>query len=59
MLAGQLIVGACVSLTVTVKEHACWPLVVQFTVVMPTGKDDPDAGVQTTLPQSPPVVGDG
>lgn len=52
--AGQVIVGACVSLTVTVKVHGDDILpeasvAVQLTVVVPTGNVDPDAGVHTTV----------
>ena len=49
MLAGQVIEGACVSLTVTVNEQlAVLPLAsvaVQLTVVVPFGKKEPAAGV--------------
>jgi len=56
MLAGQ--VSVPVSLTVTVKLHeanrfADVSLAVQITVVVPTGKTDPDAGSQLTVPQVP------
>jgi hypothetical protein len=46
-LPGLLNVGACVSLTVTVKVHDVLPhelLEVAVTVVVPLGKKDPDAG---------------
>jgi hypothetical protein len=50
-LAGQVIAGGCVSLTVTVNEQlAVLPLVsvaVQFTVVVPFGNVEPLAGLQT------------
>ena len=50
--AGQVITGACVSLTVTVNEQvAVSPapsVTVQFTVVVPFGNEPPDGGVQTT-----------
>ena len=55
MLAGQAVsVGACVSLTVTVKLHgvAALPEVsipVQLTVVVPFGKVAPLAGVQVNV----------
>ena len=55
MLAGRLQVGASVSLTVTVKLpivsglSGLASLAVQFTVVVPTGKVAPLAGLQTTL----------
>ena len=47
-------VGACVSLTVTVKEQLAElldaSLTVQLTVVVPLLKVEPDAGVQTGVP---------
>ena len=53
MFAGQVIVGAWVSFTVTVNEQlAGFPdesLVLQVTVVVPFGKVAPDAGVQVTV----------
>jgi hypothetical protein len=58
-LAGQVIVGGWVSLTVTVKLQLGPCCVVQVTVVTPTEKLDPDAGVQVTVPQLPVVVGAG
>jgi len=59
MFAGHVIVGGCVSFTVTVKEH-CGPAVdVQVTVVVPTGKNEPEAGTQVMVPQVPVVVGAG
>lgn len=54
MLAGQVIVGGCVSRTVTVKEQLAElfeaSLTVHVTVVVPTGNDDPDAGEQLGVP---------
>ena len=59
-LAGQVITGACVSFTVTVNEQLPPPaLDVQVTVVVPLGKNDPDAGLQVTVPQLPTAVGGG
>lgn len=55
--AGQETVGACVSLTVTVKEHDGPLAVEQFTVVVPIGKNEPEAGTQVTVPHDPVVVG--
>ena len=55
--AGQVIVGGCVSLTVTVKVH--WLLLpllsvaVLVTVVTPTGKAEPLAGTLTRLVTEP------
>jgi len=50
MLAGQLAVGGSLSVTVTVKLHvAVRPeasVAVQLTVVVPTGKSPPEAGLQ-------------
>jgi hypothetical protein len=54
MFEGQLAVGACVSLTVTVKLHEAVllaaSLTVQLTVVVPFGKNEPAAGEQVTAP---------
>ena len=54
IFAGQVIAGACVSLTVTVNVHeALLPLAsltVQVTVVVPFGKVEPDAGTQDAAP---------
>ena len=65
-LAGQVIPGASVSSTVTVNEHESMlpdaSATVQVTVVVPAGKKDPDAGVQTGVPtseQSSEAVGAG
>ena len=53
MFVGQVIAGAVVSLTLTVKVHdPVFPdvsVAVHVTVVVPTGKLDPEAGTQTTL----------
>ena len=57
MFAGHVTVGACVSVTVTVNEQLGPAVVVQLTVVVPTGKLDPEAGVHVTVPQLPVVVG--
>jgi hypothetical protein len=54
MFAGQLIWGACVSLTVTVKLQLASllaaSLTVQVTVVTPLGKNEPDEGAQVGVP---------
>jgi hypothetical protein len=65
--AGQVMIGACVSLTVTVKVHngatspdgfaSPPPPSEQVTVVVPTGKKEPDDGEQVTFAQLPVVVG--
>jgi hypothetical protein len=57
--AGQVIDGAWVSLTVTVKLQLGPTVVEQVTVVVPFGKVAPDAGLQLTVPQVPVVVGAG
>jgi hypothetical protein len=61
--AGQVMVGGCVSLMVTVNvQEAVAPegsVAVHVTVVVPTGKNEPDAGLHETRRQSPEVVGDG
>ena len=48
-----VMVGACVSLTVTVREHiAVFPagsVAVDETVVVPFGKKEPDAGDEFTV----------
>jgi hypothetical protein len=49
--------GACVSLTVTVNEQLDPCVVLQVTVVAPTGKNEPEAGEHATSPQVPVVVG--
>jgi len=52
--AGQVIEGACVSFTVTVKVQLDRlfeeSFTEQATVVVPTGKNEPDAGVQEGVP---------
>ena len=59
MFAGQVIVGGCVSFTVTVNVHEEPAVVETLTVVVPIGKNEPDAGVAVTVPQVPVVVGAG
>jgi hypothetical protein len=55
---GQVIVGGSVSLTVTVNEQRGAPEAEEHvTGVVPTGKNEPEAGVHLTVPQSP--VGGG
>ena len=52
-MAGQVTVGGCVSLTVTVNEQvAVLPdpsVAVQVTVVVPFGKGDPLLGIHATV----------
>ena len=59
LFGGQVIVGGCVSLTVTVNVQLGPAEDVQVTVVVPLGKNEPDAGVHVTVPQEPVVVGAG
>jgi hypothetical protein len=60
MLAGQVIVGGCVSLTLTVNEQLPPPVPeVHVTVVVPTGKNEPLEGEQVIAPQPPADVGAG
>ena len=56
---GQVRVGASVSEIVTVNEQVGPAVVEQFTVVVPTGNVEPEAGVQVTVPQPIVVVGAG
>jgi hypothetical protein len=51
MFAGQVIAGGWVSLTFTVKLQLGPAEVLQVTVVVPTGKNELDAGEQVTVPQ--------
>jgi len=54
MPAGQVIVGAGESTTVTVKLQIPLPVDdVEVTVVVPIGKNEPEAGVVVTVPQDP------
>jgi hypothetical protein len=54
MLAGQFTTGTTVSLTVTVNEQleelAAASLTVQVTVLVPSGKIEPDGGLHTGVP---------
>ena len=52
-----MIVGGCVSLTVTVNEQLGPAVVLQVTVVVPFGNNDPEAGEQVTVPQPAVAVG--
>jgi len=58
IIGAQEICGGSVSLTVTVNEQAGPAAVVQSTVVVPTGKNEPDAGVQLIVEQYPLSVGE-
>ena len=59
MFAGHVIVGGCVSLTVTVNEHDGPAVVVQVTVVVPTANVEPLAGEHVTVPHPGVAVGAG
>jgi hypothetical protein len=54
----KVICGASVSFTVTEKEHPGPAVVEQLTVVVPFGKNDPDDGLQVTVPQPALEVGE-
>ena len=58
IIGAQEICGAWVSLTVTVNEQPGPAAVVQLTVVVPTGKNDPEAGRQLTVEHIPLSVGE-
>ena len=47
------------AVTVTVNEQDGPAVVEQFTVVVPTGNDEPLAGAHVTVPHVPVVVGAG
>ena len=66
--AQKLITGGSLSVPVIVmvNEHSVPTSVIQITVVVPTGKKEPDGGLQIgaggllgSPPQLPVVVGDG
>lgn len=57
ILAGQVRVGGCTSFTRTVNVHRPPPEAVAVTVVVPTGKKEPEAGELVTGPHTPLVVG--
>jgi len=59
MSTGQTILGTSVSLTSIVKEQLVPEAVLQVTVVVPTGKNGPEGGVQAKLPQGMPVTAPG
>jgi hypothetical protein len=59
ILAGQVMLGGCVSVTVTVNMQLGPAEAVQVTVVVPTVKVDPEAGAHVTVPHVPVVVGGG
>jgi hypothetical protein len=52
-----VISGGSVSFTVTLNEQKASVVLVHPTEVVPTGKNEPEAGVQVTVPQKPEVEG--
>jgi hypothetical protein len=58
-LSGQSIIGGSVSTTVIVNEQPGPAVDVQVTVVVPTSKNDPEAGEHMMSPQLPVTVGAG
>jgi hypothetical protein len=54
-----LTAGDSASVIVTIKLHEFPASDVQVTVVVPTGKNEPDAGLQVIVPHAPVVVGAG
>jgi len=59
MSAGQVITGGVLSVTVTVNVQLGPAVLVQVTVVVPAGKQLPEAGPHVTVPQLPVVAGAG
>ena len=56
MFAGQVSVPASVTITLKLHDANRFPdvsLAAQITIVEPTGKTEPDAGSQLTVPQVP------
>jgi hypothetical protein len=63
MLAGAVMAGGSVSLTVTVKladpGFPAGSVAVQVTVVVPSAKNEPDAGAHTVVAVGSSTVGAG
>jgi hypothetical protein len=59
MFEGQVITGGVLSVTVTVNVQEGPPAAVAVTVVVPTGKKDPDGCEYVTGPHKPVVVAGG
>jgi hypothetical protein len=59
MFAGHVMDGGWVSTTVIEKLQDGPAEVVHVCVVGPVGKNEPDAGLQTIVPQTPVVDGGG
>ena len=58
IFCGGVIEGSCISTTVTVNEQLGPAVDVHVTVVVPMGKDAPDAGEHVIVPQPVPVGGE-
>ena len=56
ILAGQVTTGACVSFTLTVNVQVEPDALVDVTVVVPIGKNEPAAGTEVIIPQKPVEV---
>jgi len=56
MSAGHVMTGASVSSTVTRNSQMVVPSEM-LTVVVPTGKNDPDGGSDVMIPHDPEVIG--
>jgi hypothetical protein len=59
IFAGQVTTGGCTSLTRTVNVQAGPENVLAVTVVIPTGKKEPEAWLSVIGPQAPLVCGAG
>ena len=57
LFAAQVVIVGAADVTVTLKLQLPPCELLQVTEVVPTGKVEPDAGVQETVPQFPLVVG--
>lgn len=56
-VAQVVMAGGLAGITVTLKSQFAPSAPVQVTTVLPTRKDEPEAGLQVTVPQLPVVVG--
>ncbi|PZR73390.1 MAG: hypothetical protein DLM73_10770 [Chthoniobacterales bacterium] len=59
ILARQVMLGGCVSLIVILKVQLGPAGKVQVTVVVPLGKNEPEAGEQVAVPHEPEGAGVG
>lgn len=58
LFAAQVVmIGGLAGVTVTVKLQVAPSVLLQVTTVLPTGKVEPEVGLQVTVPQLPEVVG--